>query len=73
MAKNFKLELGLDPYDLKGEEKRVAAQLIQKRLNAFLRGHGIPNVTITGVNLPLDRIFEIHFDLLCEMKLSLLK
>jgi len=37
--------------------------LIEEKLNAFLRAHGITGAAVTGVNLPENRTFEISFGL----------
>lgn len=54
---------GLDPTHLQGEEKEAVAGLIEEKLNAFLRAHGITGAAVTGVNLPENRTFEISFGL----------
>ncbi|MCL6448431.1 MAG: DUF4127 family protein [Armatimonadetes bacterium] len=54
---------GLDPAHLQGEEKEAVAGVIEEKLNAFLRAHGITGAVVTGVNLPKNRTFEISFGL----------
>ncbi len=57
------LKLGLDPYNLRGEQKEAVEELVQKKLNTFLQEHGSFPATVTEVKLPWNRVFEISFEL----------
>lgn len=62
-VKKALVEMGMDPYVLDGTGKEQAEQLIQEKLNTFLRGHGV-NLQVSGVRLPWNRLFEIDFAVL---------
>lgn len=54
-------EWGWNPCELKGKQRQFVEQLILEKLNEFLNAHGIRNFTVTSVNLPWNRTFEIDF------------